>query len=86
MGGSKEKGVQLMRNFYAKYKGKCYAFNNKSGRDIAVNEFCFEKLTKSDALRQFGYTDSRSMRVVLCTVAPCTSPLETHNFLTEVTK
>lgn len=86
MGGSKEKGVQLMRNFYAKFKGKCYAFNNKSGRDIAVDEYGFEKLAKSEALRQFGYTDSRSMRVVVNIAVPCTSPLEMRNFLTEVTK
>lgn len=75
-----------MRNYYAKFKGKCYAFNVKGSRDTAVNEYGFEKLTKSQALRQFGYTDSCSQRVVKNIVVPCTSPLETRNFLAEVTK
>lgn len=75
-----------MRNYYAKFKGKCYVFNNKGSRDTAVNEYGFETLTKSQALRGFGYTDSCSCRVVKCTTVPCSTPLELRNALSEVTK
>lgn len=75
-----------MKNYYAKFKGKCYAFNNKGSRDTAVNEYGFEKLTAYQALREFGYTDSCSQYVVRCTVVPCSTPLELRDALSEVTK
>ena len=75
-----------MKNYYAKFKGECYAFNNKGSRDTAVNEYGFEKLTANQALRGFGYTDSCSSYVVKCTVVPCSTPLELRNALSEVTK
>ncbi len=75
-----------MRNYYAKFKGKCYAFNNKISRDTAVNEYGYEKLTSNQALREFGYTDSCSHRVVKCTAITCATPLELRNWLAEVTK
>ncbi len=75
-----------MKNYYAKFKGKCYAFNDKGSRNTAVDEYGFELITASQALRQFGYTDSCSHRVVKCTVAPCATPLEMRNFLSEVTQ
>lgn len=86
MGVLRKMGEQLMKNYYAKFKGKCYAFNNKGSPDTAVNEFGFEKLTKSQALHQFGYTDSCSQRVVRCAAVPCSTPLELRNTLSEVTK
>ncbi len=75
-----------MKNYYAKFKDMCYAFNNKGSRDTAVNEYGFEKLTASQALREFGYTDSCSHFVVRCTAIPCSTPLELRNALSEVTK
>lgn len=75
-----------MKNYYAKFKGTCYVFNNKSSRDTAVNEYGFEKLTAYQALREFGYTDSCSHYVVKCTSIPCSTPLELRNALAEVTK
>lgn len=75
-----------MKSYYAKYKGKCYAFNDKGGRNTAVEEYRFELMTACQALRQFGYTDSRSLRVIKCTVVPCATPLEMRNFLSEVTR
>lgn len=53
-----------MKQFYGKRGGKCYAFGSKHTRDVAVYEYGFEPLTRSNALVQFGYTDSCSHRVI----------------------
>lgn len=58
-----------MKNYYAKSakQKKCYAFRIKGGRDIAVKFAGLISLTRSEAMKQFGYTDSRSIRVIECT-------------------
>ena len=73
-----------MKNYYAKCKGKCYAFSDKGSRDTAVNDYGFEKITATQALKEFGYTDSASRHVIKHTVIPCTTPLELRSALTEV--
>ena len=75
-----------MRNYYAKFKGECYAFNDKNGRDTAVNEYGFEKLARSKAMLQFGYTDSCSRRKIKGVTVSSSSPLELRNYLAEVVK
>lgn len=75
-----------MKNYYAKFKGTCFAFNNKGSRDTAVTEYGFEKLSAQQALREFGYTDSCSRHVVKHTTISCLTPLELRNALAEVTK
>lgn len=59
--------VNYMKNYYGKRSGKCYAFEDKHTRDVAVYEYGFEPLTRSEALHQFGYTDSCSNRVIKLT-------------------
>lgn len=56
--------MNKMKNYYGKRKGKCYAFKDKHTRDVAVREYGFEPLTRSEAMVQFGYTDSCSHRVI----------------------
>ena len=55
-----------MKNFYASLNGKCYAFQEKSARDEAVKKQGYKPLTAAEAMKQFGYTDSCSRRVIKC--------------------
>lgn len=57
-----------MKNYYASLNGKCYAFQGKIARDEAVNRQGYKPLTATDAMKQFGYTDSCSRRVIKCTI------------------
>lgn len=54
------------KNYYARNKGECFAFQDKAARDAAVREQGYEPLTASEAMKQFGYTDSCSRRVIKC--------------------
>ncbi|MDE5721992.1 MAG: hypothetical protein K2I30_04535 [Clostridia bacterium] len=56
-----------MKNYYAKRNGTCYAFQSMQLRNLAVYADEFEPLNRADAMKQFGYTDSCSMRVIKCT-------------------
>ena len=53
-----------MKFWYAKSNGRCYKFPNKAARAIAVKDAGFTALTATEAMRQFGYTDSTSTRVI----------------------
>lgn len=55
-----------MKNYYAKSatKKKCYSFRIKASRNIAVKFAGLIPLTRAEALKEFGYTDSRSIRVI----------------------
>ena len=53
-----------MKYWYAKNGGRCYKFPNKSARTIAIKDSGFTALTAVEAMRQFGYTDSTSTRVI----------------------
>lgn len=53
-----------MKYWYAKQNGRCYKFTNKSARTTAIKDSGFTALTAVEAMRQFGYTDSTSTRVI----------------------
>ena len=53
-----------MKYWYAKHSGRCYKFPNKSARATAVKDSGFIALTAVEAMKQFGYTDSTSTRVI----------------------
>ena len=53
-----------MKYWYAKQSGRCYIFTNKSDRTTAVKDAGFTVLSAAEAMRQFGYTDSTSTRVI----------------------
>lgn len=53
-----------MKYWYAKVNGRCYKFKNKQARDIGVTKFSYIALTAPEAMKQFGYTDSASRRVI----------------------
>lgn len=53
-----------MKYWYAKQNGRCYKFTNKSARTTAIKDSGFTALTAVEAMRQFGYTDSISTRVI----------------------
>lgn len=53
-----------MKFWYAKNNGRCYKFPNKNARSTAVKDSGFIALTAAEAMRQFGYTDSTSTRVI----------------------
>lgn len=53
-----------MKYWYAKNDGRCYKFPNKVARSTAVKDSGFVALTAAEAMRQFGYTDSTSTRVI----------------------
>lgn len=55
-----------MKNYYASKNGECYAFRVKPARDEAVSKRGYTPLTASEAMKQYGYTDSCSRRVVKC--------------------
>ena len=57
--------------FYATFKNKCYSFNDKKLREYFVQksnalfgENSSIALTRAQALKKFGYTDSCSRRVI----------------------
>ena len=56
------------KKFYAKAAifGPCYSFPNKEVRDLAVRYRKLIPLTAAEAMKQFGYTDSCSRRVISC--------------------
>lgn len=54
------------KNYYASKKGVCYSFQGKGARDAAVSEGGYKPLTAAEAMKQFGYTDSCSQRVIKC--------------------
>lgn len=54
------------KHYYASKKGECYAFQSKAACDAAVQEQGYVALTASEAMKQFGYTDSCSRRVIRC--------------------
>ena len=53
-----------MKFWYAKNGGRCYKFPNKAARTTAVKDAGFTVLTATEAMRQFGHTDSTSTRVI----------------------
>lgn len=55
-----------MKNYYASKNGECYAFRVKIARDAAVSKQGYKSLTAAEAMKQFGYTDSCSCRVIKC--------------------
>lgn len=55
-----------IKNYYASKNGECYAFLDKAARDVAVRDKAYTPLTASEAMKQFGYTDSCSCRVIKC--------------------
>lgn len=55
-----------MKNYYASKDGKCYAFCVKVARDAAVSKQGYTPLTAAEAMKQYGYTDSCSHRVIKC--------------------
>lgn len=63
-GVSRELWVNKMKNYYAKHKGKCFAFQDRKLLSCALNTYGFEPIKQAEALRQFGYTDSASRYVI----------------------
>lgn len=53
-----------MKYWYAKANGHCCRFPSKSARTTAIKDSGFVALTAVEALRQFGYTDDASRRVI----------------------
>lgn len=55
-----------MKNYYASKNNECYAFRVKIARDAAVQKQGYKPLTAAEAMKQFGYTDSCSLRKIKC--------------------
>lgn len=64
-----------MKYYYAKVNGNCYKFKSKPARDAAVAKFNYTPLTATEAMREFGYTDDASRRVIRAEECICEAEL-----------